>query len=560
MNTRFFLLTLTALTGCQTMLAQRATTPLEYVSEYSMGTNKQTGAFATSHRNDSCGWYTPDEAKRLVPQGYHVPSEYEMYILVPQKIDNYKKGDVKNVSFSPVTLSNQTEEVEIAGVRGIYKAEYIGFKENNRVHYGIRFIGNGNRYRSAYRYERVGYLGANSVGGYGDRKSYLLIQSKYLGSDYSLEDVAKEEFWQSGNIVTRVIPANGKISMGWKDGSLGSNWFNAKIGSMISILALSGTPITCNLFEFYGGGLSFWRFQGSRNDNYVYGGTAVVRPFLNKLPSQPTYNSNREIFTTYTTVAENRPTLPIDFVADFNVGKPTNIINVTKEGADGSKYQPGEYKEKMPAGFHIPTLYEMNGIFPEQMYAQSDDLNWTPYEKITINGKTSTYRAHYLYFLKANNLFLGYALKFIDDTNEYLSAYKYEFDRLTYNLKVSCRYLGPNFKGEVHELMYPGFWETKDVTTIQFPMFNAYHHSIELGNIFGNYEINDDGQSKFVTLGSDRMGAPSLSGHYEGSVVLRPFKNKVAPKNASAAKPASPTKKAPVRRATTVRPAQKLKK
>ncbi len=523
-------MTLAALIGNQSMSAQTAvsttqrnTTPLEYVAEYHMGTNKRTGAFATSHNNDSCGWYTPDEAKRLCPKGYHVPSEYEMFILLPQQLNTYKNRSVENCGFGTKVYRNHPEEVEIAGVKTKYTAEYMGVKEYPRVKYGIRFIGNGNRYRSAYRYEQAGHFGANSEGGYGDRKSYLLIQSKYLGNDGTLEDVAKEEFWQTGNIVTRVIPANGKLEDR-------GNWFNAKIGSMFSIMAFSGTPISLNYLEYEWGDLFFWRFQGFMQNNYLYDKTCVVRPFLNKLPDQPVYNASREVHMTYTATVEKRPNLPIDYVADFNVGDPGYTFNITEEGANGSKFENCPYSPTMPQGYHIPTLYEMTGIFPEEIYGQNNDLNWTPYEKITINGVTSTYQAHYLYYRNRQYDFTCYALKFMDKTNEYLSAYKYEFDRLTYNLKVSCRYLGPNFKGEVHELTYPEFWMTEDVITVKFPMTHDFYKGNALSDILGNYSIIDDGQQKPFAISSYRMGLTKARAFHELPLVVRPFKNSLKSK------------------------------
>ena len=556
MNIRILLVALAAIAGNLTLMAQR--TPLEYVAEYSMGTNKQTGAFATSHRNDSCGWYTPDEAKRLVPQGYHVPSEYEMFIILPQKLETYHTGLV-NPGFGTKVYRNQPETVEIAGVKAKYTAEYMGVKEYPLVKYGIRFIGQGNRYRSAYRYEQVGHFGSNSHGGYGDRKSYLLIQSKYLGDSGTLEDVAKEEFWQSGNIVTRVIPANGKLEDR-------GNWFNARIGSMFSIMALSGTPISLNFLEFDNGDLFFWRFQGFQQNNYLYNKTCVVRPFLNKLPAEPVYNASRDVHMVYTATVENRPALPIDYVADFNVGALVKEFNVSKEeGATGSKFQPGPYKDKMPPGYHIPTRYEMNGIFPEEVYGQNDDYNWTPYEKITVNGVTSTYQAHYLYFRNRQYDFTCYGLKFMDKTNNLLSAYKYEFDRLTYNLKVSCRYLGPNFKGEVHELIYPEFWMTDDVITVLFPVNHWVYNCNELANVFGNYTVTDDGQMGNFAISSYRLGKPKAQAFYEAPMVIRPFKNSLKPKTAAkpatTSRPAGAARKAPVRRTTTTaRPAQQRKK
>jgi len=553
-------LTLTALIGCQTLSAQqRPVIPLEYVSEYSLGTNTQTGDFATSHRNDACGWYTPESAERLCPSGYHIPSEYELYSIVPKR-DNSYPPKVENFGFGNGIHTNHPEDVEFGGKRYHFTADYNCPRDNNNVIYSIRFIGQGNTYRCAYRYVKRGHFGTEA--GWGDFKSYLMIQAKYIGPSGSvtLDDVSKESYWQTGGIVTRILPANGKYSVNNEaHRKLGGGWYGTKVGGMISILAKSGTPITGNLFE-QDLGLCFQRFQGAVHENYVYGGTAVARPFLNELPAEPQYDKEPiMVHSIYTANVENRPALPIDYIADFNVGTPQATFNITDPSKDGSQFQPGKYMDKMPPGYHIPTLREWCGIFPDYINLQNDDRNTEDEETITVNGKTANYKACYLAFWLNRKYFITYALKFINETNELLSAYKYEFDRKTYNMKVSCRYLGPAFKGNVHELAYPEFWMTDDVITIQLPMTNNSGGN-EFRDVFGNYQVTDDNVTKNFTVGSGLLGVQSVTKYryYEGvPSVIRPFKNSLKPK--SPAKSATAAKSNPVKRNTGARPAQRKK-
>ena len=520
---------------CQMVVAQqRNVIPLEYVSEFSMGTNKNTGAFTSSYRNDSCGWYTPNQAFDLVPPGYHVPYESEMGVILPNYIETYTNRNAENVGFvyKSRTFMNHPEDVMIAGENGSYTADYLFNADRPTVLYGIRFKGKGDIYRSAYRYEKVGNLNGESRSSWGNRKSYLLVQARYLGpnSTVSLDDVASEDFWKASDIVTRIIPANGKHSL--RD----DNWFDTQIGSMISLLAqTSTTPVNMNVFEISGSGLYFVSKRGASHENFVYGGDAVVRPFINKLPEKPIYNPHPVVHKPYMATVAKRPNLPIDYIADFNVGTKPKAPNI-KEGANGSKLNLGTYKDKMPPGYHIPSNYEWNGIFPNGLMGQNDDVNWRTKEMITVNGKTREFTAQYLYIWQKKGLYLGYGLKFQDNTNEYLSAYKYEFDLQTYNMKVSCRYLGPQFDGEIQELTSPEFWTTNDVKTIYLPVNNMPFPSFV--DVFGNYQIIKNGTQTVFTMTSSSMGWSRL--HYDADSFVRPFKNSLkAPAATAKGRPAA---------------------
>lgn len=143
--------------------------------------------------------------------------------------------------------------------------------------------------------------------------------------------------------------------------------------------------------------------------------------------------------------------------------------------------------------YHLPSREEWQGIFPYYnsggpyvYYGSNNSYNNNP-EQITVNGVSKTYFGDY-----RNNASLGvtYALRFKKATsggtsefpaaadNEMLCAFRYERvgsfannGNLDSHLKVTCRYLGTTFSGDVTTIAKEDFWTTnngEDVTRI-FP-------------------------------------------------------------------------------------------
>ena len=180
----------------------QAKLPIEFVAEYNM---KETGlGFVSSHANNVSGYFDWDRAMRLYKkeakfkvagQEYYLPSMYEWSAVIPFRNVYFTKKD---------DVLDQNETFEFQGktrnLRGDYKFP------GGSVAYAIRFKGEGDLIRSAYRFEYT-----DNPDGEGRA---LIITARYLGPEQTsvtIEDVAKPEYWTTNkdqNIV-RVFPCAG---------------------------------------------------------------------------------------------------------------------------------------------------------------------------------------------------------------------------------------------------------------------------------------------------------------------------------------------------------------
>ncbi len=167
--------------------------------------------------------------RNLCPQGYHVPSIYEMTAAFPyfqnRLRDGWKKEN-KDMSGEPLRFDEQTANKNPIPYYGLEYLRLFGDNSDNchfvnfysiykRVKnngkeaiYAIRFIYNssdynsgadaskiGNRYRCAYRY-LISASGMNDDG----RGHRLSVTARWLGNlPISIEDVANETFWENDN-------------------------------------------------------------------------------------------------------------------------------------------------------------------------------------------------------------------------------------------------------------------------------------------------------------------------------------------------------------------------
>ena len=138
------------------------------------------GAFTDSHKNNSSGYYTWEEAKTACPPGYHLPSKEEFMLFMP---------DIEN-----------------------------GITFTDRVAY--RIFGEGDD-RAVYRYELVGNF--KNL----DENSQLKITGRYLGTNYPEEasdDAIFDELWwadHNENDVVRIFPAAGMYTVTGSPQSVG---------------------------------------------------------------------------------------------------------------------------------------------------------------------------------------------------------------------------------------------------------------------------------------------------------------------------------------------------
>lgn len=185
--------------------AKRPKLSIEYVAEYNL--NAEGTGFATSHANDASGYFTWDDAidrftaeKNFAIDGYgfHLPTQQEWLSIVPAE----NRGN--NVQFQGESATNDySETVTVAGETMKVTADYRG--TTNGVAYALRFKGEEEKHRSAWRYE----FADNPSGG-----NMLKITVRYLGpdrTDVTVDDIAKETWWSqdADEDIVRNFPAAG---------------------------------------------------------------------------------------------------------------------------------------------------------------------------------------------------------------------------------------------------------------------------------------------------------------------------------------------------------------
>jgi len=192
----------------------------------------------------------------------------------------------------------------------------------------------------------------------------------------------------------------------------------------------------------------------------------------------------------------DRPKMAIEYVAEYNVN-PTGDGFATSHKNDASGYfnwfestgtinptinPDGKNIFSAPAfvGYHLPTLEEWRGIVPGYnntdyyvnfFIAHSyDNIS----ELITVKDITTNYLADY------RNMGNGitYAIRFKDEKNNMLCAYRYErigsFVEVNFNshFKITVRYLGPKFDGDVDDIKTETWWNNNNTNDI-FRIFPA---------------------------------------------------------------------------------------
>lgn len=177
---------------------------LEYVSEFGVATEGKS--FATSNGIDQLGMFSFDEAKSLFAERflagiYHFPSASEWLGVFPSSgIISFTESKVKESVKETIKVGKGQEEKE-------YTAEYNSV--SGGVVYGIKFIGDDNRMRTAYRYRLVNFGEDNNM-------SALEVTARLIGSDakMTLDAISKEDFWSdsSAKYVKRLFPTAGYIS------------------------------------------------------------------------------------------------------------------------------------------------------------------------------------------------------------------------------------------------------------------------------------------------------------------------------------------------------------
>lgn len=190
--------------------------PIEYVAEYNV--NITGDNFTGDHTNKTLGlfnWYEAAGEKNETynPSGknifeasafkgkYHFPTHKEFRGIIPDEAIDWAPGSNN--------ISDANEEITVAGVTANYKADYNLRKGRGRC-YALRFKGNGDLYRCAYR-----YLYTNNKSDTDSKlKKMMTVTVRYLGKenmDITLDKISEESFWTQSDVeyITRLFPATG---------------------------------------------------------------------------------------------------------------------------------------------------------------------------------------------------------------------------------------------------------------------------------------------------------------------------------------------------------------
>lgn len=191
--------------------------PIEYVAEYNI--NILGDGLTNDHRNDASGffnWYevTGTTHERFNPTGknifdnaeikdkYYLASQVEWRGVLPDiAIDWDDREKIK---------TDVAENIMVAGVTASYTADYNNKTRNNS--YAIRFKGNDDKYRAAYRYQYTN----NPLDTESSKRMLVTVTVRYLGPEgkaVTLADIAKPEYWstEGAEYITRTFPLSGHV-------------------------------------------------------------------------------------------------------------------------------------------------------------------------------------------------------------------------------------------------------------------------------------------------------------------------------------------------------------
>ena len=186
--------------------------PLGMFADYNLTIN---GEFATGDIKTTTGdyftWENVQNAK--TPEGFHIPSKNESIVLFGEMNMDLGKDQPPYVQFTDEIDYTASETVTIWGEEGKYKCHFKSYA--NDICYAIRFIGENNKYISAFRWELLPSGGSvNEQFGpirniYGVKVTCRLLGPS--GKDIEISKIANEDYWENNNEndVIKYFPAAG---------------------------------------------------------------------------------------------------------------------------------------------------------------------------------------------------------------------------------------------------------------------------------------------------------------------------------------------------------------
>lgn len=217
-------------------------------------------------------------------------------------------------------------------------------------------------------------------------------------------------------------------------------------------------------------------------------GTATITATIGKLQKQCSV-------TVLAPAQPTRPKLAIEYLAPYDIN-PEGTGFATSHSNDASGlFALWRVETIMEQDFlkdyHMGKPTEWLGIFPAytnirliDFFREVDYLDIE--EKIEIHGELGDYKADYRNMGDA----LTYAIRFKGGDNSQLAAYRYEgigeFDEndLTSHVRVTVRYLGPDFTGTIEDIATADYWSknTEEDIVRTFPCSGFSEYADDYGN------------------------------------------------------------------------------
>ena len=175
-------------------------------------------------------------------------------------------------------------------------------------------------------------------------------------------------------------------------------------------------------------------------------------------------------------VEPNRPRLPIEYVAEYNVSVTVGTFTDSHANNKSGYFDWDAAKTACPAGYHLPSQDEWRGILPNHLYGVYVNFQGIGkgvdncVEEIVVGGQEKrTFTADYSCPVGAVGV--AYALRFKDEENQYRSAWRYEYlDNPSAGggktMKITVRYLGPASTLSLSNITNDAFWAETDVEYI----------------------------------------------------------------------------------------------
>lgn len=378
---------------------------LEYVAQ------KDLSAAVKSVGNAKIGYFTYAEAVdrfssfKIGNEDWHLPTLKELKGIFPDKglVSFTEKGEKTGVE----------EEIMLAGEVKVYHADY----ENTGagVTYAVRFIGNGDKQLSAWRYRLVDT---------GKETAALEITCRYIdrADRKSLKNVSNEAFWNTDNMgdVVRLFPLKG-YKKGDNVFGIGSVYHTWAADERNADKAWRATAMSVGAFTLY----------SDKNE-------AVPVRLFQGTPPQKTFKMAIKYVTEYNLDVDGRA-----FAVSHENDKAGGLFSFYE-----TKNRFKSWREKNGDDtYHVPSVEELRGIIPDkESVCFTKDTTVNVEEDIEVHKEKYVYKADYHNSGKG----ISYAIRFKGNGNVQLSAWRYKVcgsfkeKSKDSHIEVRCRYLGPD--------------------------------------------------------------------------------------------------------------------